>query len=59
MSYQQLGQHYSRYWIDCVDNNLMHISKALGAISIPRTEEEAKNLYHRWLEHLTLRGEDL
>ena len=43
-----------------VENNLLRINKALGtALPTPETEEEAKNLYHRWLHYLSLRGEDL
>lgn len=51
---------YPRYWRDIVDNNLQHISDEFGVrVTPPRTEEDAKNLYHQWLNKLALRGEDL
>jgi hypothetical protein len=51
---------YPRYWRSIVENNITRISEEFGSkLTTPETEEDARNLYHRWLNKLALRGEDL
>jgi hypothetical protein len=51
---------YPMYWRDIVINNVHRIEKEFGkTIAVPTTEEDAKNLYMRWLHTMALRGEDL
>lgn len=48
---------HPKYWRGSVKNNLSRINYELGEENkLPKTEEEAYKLYHRWLSSLAERG---